>query len=156
MTEHARPYTPEVSTTTSLARAIRPFAQTDGDHKTAIPALTLHRRNADRDPESTYIAEQRISEPVEEHEHFRLDPRRVGDRRRGNRDKRRELDCRFGGSGHSPNPGRRLASGKGLGADLTLAANIDWHPSRESRSKDVVNKAGPRDYTSRGLSLGDG
>jgi AraC-like DNA-binding protein len=32
--------------TNGLARAIRRFAQTDGDHTTAIPALTLHRRHA--------------------------------------------------------------------------------------------------------------
>jgi AraC-like DNA-binding protein len=32
------------------ARAIRRFAQTDGDHNTVIPALTLHRRNAPSEP----------------------------------------------------------------------------------------------------------
>jgi AraC-like DNA-binding protein len=36
--------------TIGLARAIRRFAQTDGDHKTAIPALTLHRRSAPTEP----------------------------------------------------------------------------------------------------------
>ena len=36
--------------TSSLARAIERFAQTDGDHRTAIPALTLHRRGAPTDP----------------------------------------------------------------------------------------------------------
>jgi AraC-like DNA-binding protein len=34
----------------TLARAIERFAQTDGDHATAIPALTLHRRKAPTDP----------------------------------------------------------------------------------------------------------
>jgi len=33
-----------------LARAIRTFAQTNGDHTTAIPALTLHRRAAPTEP----------------------------------------------------------------------------------------------------------
>jgi AraC-like DNA-binding protein len=33
-----------------LARAIRRLAQTDGDHNTAIPALTLHRRSAPSEP----------------------------------------------------------------------------------------------------------
>src|SRR5438128_7921086 len=35
---------------TPLARAIERFAQTDGDHTTAIPALTLHRRKAPTEP----------------------------------------------------------------------------------------------------------
>ena len=33
-----------------LARRIAEFAQTDGDHTTAIPALTLHRRLAPTEP----------------------------------------------------------------------------------------------------------
>src|SRR5712691_9083453 len=40
----------DVSGTSALARAIRRFAQTDGDHHTAIPALTLHRRKAPTEP----------------------------------------------------------------------------------------------------------
>src|SRR5438128_11009590 len=40
----------EVPATSALARAIRRFAQTDGDHNTAIPALTLHRRKAPTEP----------------------------------------------------------------------------------------------------------
>ena len=36
--------------TIDLARAIRRFAQTDGDHATAIPALSLHRRSAPTQP----------------------------------------------------------------------------------------------------------
>jgi hypothetical protein len=33
-----------------LARVIRRVAQTDGDHSTVIPALTLHRRSAPSEP----------------------------------------------------------------------------------------------------------
>ena len=40
----------EVPATSALARAIRRFAQTDGDHNTVIPALTLHRRSAATEP----------------------------------------------------------------------------------------------------------
>ena len=40
----------EVPATSALARAIRRFAQTDGDHNTVIPALTLHRRHAPSEP----------------------------------------------------------------------------------------------------------
>src|SRR5712691_1266474 len=40
----------DVLATSVLARAIRRFAQTDGDHNTAIPALTLHRRKAPTEP----------------------------------------------------------------------------------------------------------
>jgi AraC-like DNA-binding protein len=40
----------EVPATSALARAIRRFAQTDGDHNTIIPALTLHRRHAPSEP----------------------------------------------------------------------------------------------------------
>lgn len=36
--------------TTGLARAIARFAQSDGDYKTAIPALSLHRRNGPTQP----------------------------------------------------------------------------------------------------------
>src|SRR4029077_8295532 len=39
-----------VPATGGLARAIRRFAQSDGDHNTAIPALTLHRRSAPSEP----------------------------------------------------------------------------------------------------------
>jgi hypothetical protein len=45
-TRQAGPHTSEAITTNALARAIGCFAQTDGDHTTAIPALTLHRRKA--------------------------------------------------------------------------------------------------------------
>src|SRR6058998_2508239 len=40
----------DVPATNVLARAIRRFAQSDGDYNTAIPALTLHRRNAPTEP----------------------------------------------------------------------------------------------------------
>jgi AraC-like DNA-binding protein len=39
-----------IPATNVLARAIRRFAQIDGDHNTAIPALTLHRRHAPSEP----------------------------------------------------------------------------------------------------------
>src|SRR5881396_487002 len=50
MSEDASPHTAEVAMTSSLARAIRRLAQTDGDHTTAIPALTLHRRSTPTEP----------------------------------------------------------------------------------------------------------
>ncbi len=34
----------------ALARAIAQVAQTDGDHNTTIPALTLHRRSSPTEP----------------------------------------------------------------------------------------------------------
>src|SRR6266566_261997 len=40
----------DVPATNVLAPAIRRLAQTDGDHNTAIPALTLHRRSAPSEP----------------------------------------------------------------------------------------------------------
>jgi AraC-like DNA-binding protein len=40
----------DIPATNVLARAVRRFAQTDGDHNTAIPALTLHRRSAPSEP----------------------------------------------------------------------------------------------------------
>jgi AraC-like DNA-binding protein len=50
MPQQDRPYTADVPATSKLARAIGSFAQTDGDHSTAIPALTLHRRKAPTEP----------------------------------------------------------------------------------------------------------
>src|SRR6267143_1404497 len=50
MSKKARPYTSEATAMAALARAIRHVAQTDGDHTTAIPALTLHRRKAPTEP----------------------------------------------------------------------------------------------------------
>jgi AraC-like DNA-binding protein len=50
MSKQAEPYTSEATATSALARAIGHFAQTDGDHNTAIPALTLHRRRAPTEP----------------------------------------------------------------------------------------------------------
>ena len=50
MSKQAGPQTSEVPATSALARAIARFAQTDGDHATAIPALTLHRRKAPTEP----------------------------------------------------------------------------------------------------------
>jgi hypothetical protein len=43
-------YMPGANQLTALARAIDRFAQTDGDHTTAIPALTLHRREIPTEP----------------------------------------------------------------------------------------------------------
>lgn len=43
-------YTSDVTVMSALARAIGRFAQTDGDHTTSIPALTLHRRKAPTEP----------------------------------------------------------------------------------------------------------
>src|SRR5438094_7516127 len=50
MPQHQRPLNSDHSTTSGLARAIRTFAQTNGDHTTTIPALTLHRRKAPTEP----------------------------------------------------------------------------------------------------------
>ena len=50
MSKQAGPYTSDTPATSALARAIGRFAQTDGDHTTAIPALTLHRRKAPTEP----------------------------------------------------------------------------------------------------------
>src|SRR6476620_9020096 len=50
MPKQAGPYTPEAAAMIALARAIDRFAQTDGDHTTAIAALTLHRRKAPTEP----------------------------------------------------------------------------------------------------------
>src|SRR6266581_4772244 len=50
MPKLAGPYTSDATAMTALARAIERFAQTDGDHTTAIPALTLHRRKAPTEP----------------------------------------------------------------------------------------------------------
>jgi AraC-like DNA-binding protein len=50
MSKQPGPYTSETPTTSALANAIGRFAQTDGDHTTAIPALTLHRRKAPTEP----------------------------------------------------------------------------------------------------------
>jgi AraC-like DNA-binding protein len=40
----------DIPATNVLARAIRRIAQSDGDHNTFIPALTLHRRSAPSEP----------------------------------------------------------------------------------------------------------
>jgi hypothetical protein len=48
--KQAGPYASDAVAMTALARAIERFAQTDGDHTTSIPALTLHRRKAPTEP----------------------------------------------------------------------------------------------------------
>jgi AraC-like DNA-binding protein len=45
-----RPYTGDPMAIDALARAIAQVAQTDGDHNTTIPALTLHRRRSPTEP----------------------------------------------------------------------------------------------------------
>jgi len=50
MSKRAGPYTSDATAMGALARAIDRVAQTDGDHTTAIPALTLHRRKAPAEP----------------------------------------------------------------------------------------------------------
>ena len=50
MSRQTGPYTSETPATSALARAIRRVAQTDGDHNTAIPSLTLHRRKGPTEP----------------------------------------------------------------------------------------------------------
>jgi AraC-like DNA-binding protein len=50
MSKQPGPYTSEAPPTSALAYAIGRFTQTDGDHTTAIPALTLHRRAAPTEP----------------------------------------------------------------------------------------------------------
>ena len=50
MSKRAGPYTSDATAMAALARAIDRVAQTDGDHTTAIPALTLHRRKAPTEP----------------------------------------------------------------------------------------------------------
>src|SRR5437899_2718427 len=50
MLQQPQPNSVEVPATRGLARAIGHVAQSDGDHTTAIPALTLHRRKAPTEP----------------------------------------------------------------------------------------------------------
>ena len=50
MSQHRDPATLKRLAQDGLARAIAQFAQTDGDHHTAIPALTLHRRSTATEP----------------------------------------------------------------------------------------------------------
>ena len=50
MSKQRRPQNSDNSATTGLATAIRTIAQTNGDHATVIPALTLHRRAAPTEP----------------------------------------------------------------------------------------------------------
>ena len=50
MSKQAGPNTSDATARSALAHAIGHFAQTDGDHNTAIPGLTLHRRKAPTEP----------------------------------------------------------------------------------------------------------
>jgi hypothetical protein len=50
MSKQTGPYTSDGTTIRALARAIGSLVQTDGDHNTSIPALTLHRRSGPTEP----------------------------------------------------------------------------------------------------------
>ena len=50
MYKHPGPEMPEAESVSALACAVGDLAQTDGDYTTAIPALTLHRRQAPTEP----------------------------------------------------------------------------------------------------------
>src|SRR5712691_2868343 len=50
MSKQTGPYTSDGTTIRALARAIGSLVQTDGDHNTNIPALTLHRRSGPTEP----------------------------------------------------------------------------------------------------------
>src|SRR6059036_2271986 len=50
MSKRENPHASETTARSALADAIGHLAQTDGDHNTAIPGLTLHRRKAPTEP----------------------------------------------------------------------------------------------------------
>ena len=50
MSKHTGPYAFDRTTIRALARVIGSLVQTDGDHTTGIPALTLHRRSGPTEP----------------------------------------------------------------------------------------------------------
>src|SRR5437667_7405306 len=50
MSKQIEPHTSETTARGALAHAIGHLARTDGDHNTAIPGLTLHRRKAPTEP----------------------------------------------------------------------------------------------------------
>ena len=50
LSKQLQPPTSETAARSGLAHAIGRLAQTDGDHNTAIPGLTLHRRRAPTEP----------------------------------------------------------------------------------------------------------
>jgi hypothetical protein len=50
MSKQTGPYSSDGTTLGALARAIGNLVQTDGDHYTGIPALTLHRRSGPTEP----------------------------------------------------------------------------------------------------------
>src|SRR6202158_3884681 len=50
MSKQTGSYTSDGTTIRALARAIGGLVQTDGDHNTSIPALTLHRRSGPTEP----------------------------------------------------------------------------------------------------------
>ena len=50
MSKQTGPYTPDSTTIRALARVIGTLVQTDGDHNTSVPSLTLHRRSGPTEP----------------------------------------------------------------------------------------------------------
>src|SRR5689334_14161289 len=50
MSKQTGPYTCDSAAVRALARAIGSLVQTDGDHDTSIPSLTLHRRSGPTEP----------------------------------------------------------------------------------------------------------
>jgi len=50
MSKQTGPYTSDGTTIRALAGAIGSVVQTDGDHNTGVPALTLHRRSRPTEP----------------------------------------------------------------------------------------------------------
>ena len=50
MSRQTGPYPSDRAAIGALARAIGSLVQTDGDHNTGIPALTLHRRSGPTEP----------------------------------------------------------------------------------------------------------
>jgi len=50
MSKQTGPYTSDSTTIRALARVIGSLVQTDGDHNTSIPSLTLHRRSGPTEP----------------------------------------------------------------------------------------------------------
>ena len=50
MSKQTGPYASDSTTIRALARVIGSLVQTDGDHNTSIPSLTLHRRSGPTEP----------------------------------------------------------------------------------------------------------
>jgi hypothetical protein len=50
MPKHQSPNNPRGTSTSALASAIAGIAQSDGDYPTAVPALSIHRRQMPTEP----------------------------------------------------------------------------------------------------------